>query len=414
MIEYACRMKKQTLLKYMNPFRPGAGHQPPYLAGRTCEIKDFQSLLDQDIVTSNMVITGLRGVGKTVLLESLRPLAQQKNWLWVGTDCSESVSVDEHTMAIRILTDIALIASGIKIKETVSPGLGFNSQNLKRTEYLDFDFLATQYSSIPGLPSDKLKAILLFVWNHISVQEGLHGIVFAYDEAQTLSDHASDKQYPLALLLDLFQFLQKNGVRFILILTGLPMLLSRLIETRTYTERMFRVLVLEQLNDSESRDAILKPIEDANCPVKFDAHSVDIITSLSGGYPYFIQFICREVYDVFEQQLTSKQKLAVPVDAIIQKLDNDFFAGRWSRATDREKELLTIIAQNNLQEFGIMQVVELSQQSNYKPFSKSQLSQMLRRLIDTGLVYKNRRGEYSLAVPLLKQYINRLNKFTEV
>jgi AAA+ ATPase superfamily predicted ATPase len=407
-------MEKQTLLKFKNPFRPGAGHQPPYLAGRTYEIREFQSLLDQDIVSSNLIITGLRGVGKTVLLESLRPLAQQKNWLWVGTDCSESISVDEHTMAVRILTDIALITSGIKIKETILPGLGFNSANLEKTEYMDFDFLAKQYSSIPGLPSDKLKTILLFVWKHISTQEGLHGIVFAYDEAQTLSDHAKDKQYPLALLLDLFQFLQKNSVRFLLVLTGLPMLLSRLIETRTYTERMFRVLVLEQLNESESRDAILKPIEDTNCPIKFDAHSVDVIASLTGGYPYFIQFICREVYDVFEQQIASKQKLAVPVDAIIQKLDNDFFAGRWSRATDREKELLTIIARNNLKDFGIMQVVELSQQSNYKAFSKSQLSQMLRRLIENGLVYKNRRGEYSFAVPLLEQYINRTQKFTEV
>ncbi|MDR0876312.1 MAG: ATP-binding protein [Clostridiales Family XIII bacterium] len=407
-------MKKQIVSEFRNPFRPGAGHQPPYLAGRTYEISEFQNLLGQDIVSSNMVITGLRGVGKTVLLESLRPLAKQKNWLWVGTDCSESVSVDEQTMAVRILTDIALITSGIKIKETVLRGLGFNSDNSKKTEFMDFDFLAKQYSSIPGLPSDKLKTILLFVWKHISTQEGLQGIVFAYDEAQTLSDHAEDKQYPLALLLDLFQFLQKNSVRFLLVLTGLPMLLSRLIETRTYTERMFRVLVLEQLSKSECRDAILKPIEDTNCPVKFDTHSVDTIASLSGGYPYFIQFICREVYDVFAQQLASKQKLFVPVDAIIQKLDNDFFAGRWSRATDREKELLTIIAQNNLQDFGIMQVVELSQQSRYKAFSKSQLSQMLKRLIASGLVYKNRRGAYSFAVPLLEQYINRTQKFTEV
>jgi Cdc6-like AAA superfamily ATPase len=407
-------MKKQKFSEFRNPFRPGAGHQPPYLAGRTDEISEFQRLLDQDIVSSNLVITGLRGVGKTVLLESLRPLAQQKNWLWVGTDCSESVSVDEHTMAVRILTDIALITSGIKVKETVLPGLGFNSANSKKTEFMDFDFLAKQYASIPGLPSDKLKTILLFVWKHISAQEGLQGIVFAYDEAQTLSDHAEDKQYPLALLLDLFQFLQKNSVRFLLVLTGLPVLLTRLIETRTYTERMFRVLVLEQLSKAECRDAILKPIEDTNCPVKFDTRSVDTIASLSGGYPYFIQFICREVYDIFAQQLASKQKLFVPADAIIQKLDNDFFAGRWSRATDREKELLTIIAQNNLQDFGIMQVVELSQRSPYKAFSKSQLSQMLKRLIANGLVYKNRRGEYSFAVPLLEQYINRIQKFTEV
>ncbi|OGC51717.1 hypothetical protein A2982_03540 [candidate division WWE3 bacterium RIFCSPLOWO2_01_FULL_39_13] len=98
-----------------NPFRPGAGHTPPYLAGRNLEIQEFDRLLKQNTILKNLIISGLRGIGKTVLLESLKSVARKRNWLWAGTDCAESVSVSEETMAMRILTDIALITSNIKI-----------------------------------------------------------------------------------------------------------------------------------------------------------------------------------------------------------------------------------------------------------------------------------------------------------
>jgi Cdc6-like AAA superfamily ATPase len=392
-----------------NPFRPGAGHQPPYLAGRIEEKEIFEQLLDQDIVMQNLVLTGLRGIGKTVLLESFKPLALQKKWLWAGTDCSESASVSEETMAIRLLTDIALITSNLKIAEQSHKKIGFNENADTVDIYLNFEFLVGLYKTTPGLPSDKLKKVLTVVWECIKVLD-VKGMIFAYDEAQTLSDHAADRQYPLSLLLDVFQYMQKAGAQFMLVLTGLPTLLVRLIETRTYSERLFRVVVLDQLTEAESRDAITKPIEESSHPLKFNEASIGLIIDQSGGYPYFIQFICREVFDVFERQLSNNEELIVPIDAILQKLDNDFFSARWVKATDREKELLTLIAQAGLAEFGVMQVVNLSNQAEIRAFSKSQVSQMLSRLIENGLVYKNRRGSYSFAVPLLERYILRGKK----
>lgn len=391
----------------MNPFRPGAGHTPPYLAGRMEETEEFSKLLDQSIIMQNLVLTGLRGIGKTVLLESFKPIAQAKGWLWAGTDCSESASVTEDTMALRIITDIALITSGMKIAEDIKPAIGFNGGQKVTVTYLNYDFLSSFYRATPGLPSDKLKATLKLVWAVLKPL-GAKGIVFAYDEAQTLSDHAEDKQYPLSVLLDLFQYLQKCEIPFMLALTGLPTLLVRLIETRTYSERLFRVIVLDQLNRDESREAIIRPIQNSGHPVKFSNESIELIIDQSGGYPYFIQFLCREVYDIFEQQLSNNEPTSVPMDALLQKLDNDFFAGRWARATDREKELLTLIANAGLSEFGIQQVVNLSESQDMKPFSKSQLSQMFSRLIENGLLYKDRPGAYSFAVPLLERYIKRI------
>jgi len=77
--------------EYTNPFRPGAGHQPPYLAGRQFERKEFSRVLEQTTILENMLITGLRGVGKTVLLDSLKPLAFEKRWIWIGADINESL-----------------------------------------------------------------------------------------------------------------------------------------------------------------------------------------------------------------------------------------------------------------------------------------------------------------------------------
>src|SRR5439155_24579416 len=168
--------------------------------------------------------------------------------------------------------------------------------------------------------------------------------IFAYDEAQNLSDHAASKEYPLSLMLDVFQSIQKKGIPFLLVLVGLPTLFPKLVEARTFTERMFHVVFLQRLNDQDSRDAIVKPIQDARCPVKLGEKSVRLIVQVSGGYPYFIQFICREAYDAFLQKRAAGEKAAVPIPDITRKLDNNFFAGRWARATDRQRELLTVVA----------------------------------------------------------------------
>src|ERR1700733_8742969 len=92
-----------------NPFRPGAGHMPPYLAGRDNETQQFLKLLEQKTILSNMVLTGLRGVGKTVLLDTFKPLALQRKWLWVGTDLSEAASICEESVAQRLLTDLSVV-----------------------------------------------------------------------------------------------------------------------------------------------------------------------------------------------------------------------------------------------------------------------------------------------------------------
>ncbi|PIS22564.1 hypothetical protein COT50_01295 [candidate division WWE3 bacterium CG08_land_8_20_14_0_20_41_10] len=393
-----------------NPFRPGAGHTPPYLAGRDLEIHEFGKLLKQHTILKNLIISGLRGIGKTVLLESLKPVARKTGWLWAGTDCAESVSISEETMAMRLLTDIALITSNVKVGSINKKSIGFSNEKKSSDVCLDYSYLSNYFNNVPGFISDKLKATLEMVWGHLASLQFIRGIVFAYDEAQTLSDHSEDRQYPLSLLLDVFTYIQKSNIPFMLVLTGLPMLLANLVETRTYSERLFHVVVLEKLTNEESKNAIVKPIETSQHPLKFNESAIDEIIQQSGGYPYFIQYICREVFDIFLQQADAEQELSIPMDAIIKKLDNDFFSGRWAKATERERDLLTLITNSEKAKFKVHEIVALSENSGMKRFGRSQVSQMFRRLITTGLLYKDNNGNYSFAVPLLEKYISRVQK----
>lgn len=394
---------------FANPFRPGAGHPPPYLAGREDEKQAFAKMLRQRPVLSNLVLTGLRGVGKTVLLETFKPIAMEAGWLWAGTDLSESASVTEDSVAVRILADLSPLVAHIVVDEVRRQGLGFGAGVEKEPVRLDYHLLRRVYEDTPGLSSDKLKRVLELVWSCLS-GSGCRGIVLAYDEAQNLGDQAKAQQYPLSLLLDVFQSLQKKEIPFFLVLTGLPTLFPKLVEARTFSERMFHVITLGRLSDSESRDAIEKPIESQNCPVRFTDSAVQAIVRHSGGYPYFIQFLCREIFDAYLQMhAAGVPDPNITVAEVVRKLDTDFFAGRWSRVTDRQRELLLVVATLPQcdEEFSVQDIVEQSKQADGKPFSASHVSQLLAKLSENGLVFKNRYGRYAFAVPLLGQFIRR-------
>src|SRR5216683_8415286 len=172
-----------------NPFRPGAGHMPPYLAGREKESQEFGKLLEQDVILKNLVLTGLRGLGKTVLLETFKPMAIKSGWLWAGTDLSESTSISEENLATRLLTDLSVVVSSFVISKKERMRVGFAQQPEEVAISLNYPALKAMYENIPGLVLDKLKGVLETVWPYVEVS-GRKGIIFAYDEAQNLTDHA--------------------------------------------------------------------------------------------------------------------------------------------------------------------------------------------------------------------------------
>ncbi len=396
---------EQDNMNHPNPFRPGAGHSPPYLSGRTSEVQEFTRLLAQDIILENMVVTGLRGLGKTVLLESLKPLAIETHWFWAGTDLSEASSLTEHNLAIRIITDLSIVTSNIIIQREQIQEIGFLGKLNEKKQSLDYDVLMAVYEATPGLTADKLKATLEFAAKYVAFVKK-RGVVFAYDEAQNLADQSGSGEYPLSLLLDVFQSLQRKEIPFMLVLSGLPTLYPKLVESRTYAERMFHVLPLDRLDKPDTELAIKKPLEQIEKKGLFTTKDIDTITSNSGGYPYFVQFICREAYDVFEQHPNAEINF---MDQIVLKLDNDFFMARWSKLSDRQQDILTVFASLGAGEFecAVADLVKKSETILDKGFSAPQVNQLLSLLSEQGLVYKTRHGKYSFAIPLFGGFINR-------
>ncbi len=395
---------------FKNPFRPGAGQKPPHLAGRIVEREKFTALLDQGVVFKNLILTGLRGTGKTVLLETFKPIAIQKQWLWVGADMSESASVSEETLAMRLLTDLAVVTSQMVVSRKQI--IGFDPTNTGSDITLDYALLADFFSNQPGLIEDKLKTTLEWVWGFVRTNPATKGIVFAYDEAQNMNDQEKKQQYPLGMLLDTFQSLQRKEIPFLLVLTGLPTLFPKLVDSRTYSERMFEVVELLRLLPDESREAITKPLVDQDCPVHFSENYITLIINESGGYPYFIQFICREVFDSYlSQAAQGVEKPRIPINEIVAKLDTVFFSGRWNNITDRQRQLLAVIAQldNYGGEFSIQEVVAQAKKSLQHPISSSHMNQMFVTLTAAGLMYKTRYGKYNLGIPLLGDFIRRQN-----
>jgi hypothetical protein len=394
-----------------NPFRPGAGTKPLYLAGRSHEQQEFVRALSQSHITQNILITGLRGVGKTVLLDELKPLAAQHRWLWTGNDWNEAAAVSEKDVSTRLIVDLTAVLSPVVHYRTDELPFGFTDQTTTlNNRPLKFDDLWNIYNSTPGFDSDKIKAVLENVAKIIANAK-IKGIVFAYDEAQNLADKKDKGQFPLSLVVDVFSNLQKRdlGCQFLLIMTGLPTLISNLNEARTYTERMFHTLVLDRLSESETRQAIFRPIEISKSTLTFAENTIRRIIDESKGYPFLIQYICREVFDAWIGRMTVGEAPSVPMQEITAKLDLDFFAPRWNRATDRQQTFMQVIASlpQADSEFAIQDITVASRELLKKPFNPSHATQMLGHLAEKGLIYRNRRGSYSFAVPLLADFIRR-------
>lgn len=401
---------EMTVSLNKNPYRPGAGHLPPYLAGREKEQKEFKRLLAQDVITDNLVLTGLRGVGKTALLDSFRLGALEESWMWIGAEFTESISVEEEKLALRLLTDISQITSSFVLQKRDKIELGFASAIKTEGVRANFDHIKYIYDHTPGLIIDKLKRVLEISWHIISTfNHDIKGVIFSYDEAQNLENNKKQSQFPLSLLLDVFQSIQKKGIPFMLVLTGLPTLFPKIVEARTYAERMFHVMFLERLINSEARDAIVKPLELMKNSNSFSENELEQIIQYSSGYPYFIQYISKEAYDHLILQMYGPASLDTLFENVLRKLDIDFFQGRWSNLTDRQKDFLKIVSSlsNCDDEFTAKEVCDASKSSTQKSFTPSHAIQILNSLTKNGLIFKNRFGKYSFAIPLFAQFIQR-------
>jgi hypothetical protein len=411
-------MYHQKLIE--NPYRPGAGHTPPFLAGRTEEQRFFKRLLVSKPIMENILITGLRGVGKTVLLEEVRQLAVQCNWLWVGNDLSESSSLSEERLALRILTDLSSAISK-KLAETVTGtrstirGDAFTSDSLHGDQNaFAFEALVAQYKTAPGLPADRLKAVLEKVTMLVK-KSNLTGIVLAYDEAQCLSDRSEHNEFPMSMLVEVIGSMQKNqyNAAILLVLSGLPHVFDALTATRTYTERMFHVMTLDRLSWNDTYAALREPIVKLMPPLHAPDDLLHKVVDMTGGYPYLIQFFGRELVDQILDNGGTLSAAQFPAANTIDRLDNGLFAARWNKTSERQREFLRLIASIPRAPSSDFSATEIVEADLAGEISTTTANQTLVGLVDRGIVYRTRHGRYAFTVPMSERMILRRYKLDQ-
>ncbi|MEP6813999.1 MAG: AAA family ATPase [Marmoricola sp.] len=383
----------------LNPYNPGSGLRPPALAGRDSELEALDVTLERTsagLSNRGIILTGLRGVGKTVLLNEMRDRAETADWFVVGVearaDAAGTASVqralarDMAAQARRLsrarhVTDrikqalqsvsafsLSLGAKGIDLGVTIEPG---------RADSGDIEV------DLPELVQDLCLAL--------AEQGSAFGLFI--DEMQDL-----DADLLRALLVTQHQAGQR-GWSFYIMGAGLPHLPGVLSETRSYAERLFDYRTISRLHENDAISALVQPALPHG--VSYTDDALQVLLEASGGYPYFLQEYGRGTWEVAGSPQFTAADARDGVALGLQRLDAGFFASRWKRATPAERRLLIAMAddQDNPSTSS-----EVARRMGIKPTS---LGPYRANLISKGLVYAPEHGMLAYTVPGMSAFVFR-------
>ena len=378
-----------------NPFRPGNGIIPPYLAGREKEILWFENSLDSALsLPQNLVLSGIRGTGKTVLLRKFEEICAKKKWLFIRREFNSKLN-QEGEFLNALLTDIITKTKGISLaKRLKKPVIGFKKDNIDNTKE-DIIYILTQ--KYKGPLGDKLEAILEDVYESI-YKAGYNGLVLLYDEFHFIEDGKIGNNFPLSLLLESFSHVQQKGLRYYLVLSGLPPLFPNIVKSKTYAERMFSVKNIGNLSREASQKAIRLPLKKSK--IIFINDLINTIVEETRGYPYFLQF-----YPYYLIQNIPKKKIGLiefndMYPLILKELDGSFFSGRFNKASDSEQKILLEMAK-------LVPEIKFSELREKTKIDKNYLNQIMISLIEKGLIFRIGRGKYKFTLPLFEKFLLR-------
>ena len=383
-----------------NPYAPGAGKRPPELAGRDALIERASIAIDRlrnGRAARSFIYYGLRGVGKTVLLKKIEDDAEAKGVLAIPIEAPEGRSLP-GLLAPLFKSALIRLSRGEALKEGAARAMralaGFIGAI--KVKYDDIE-VSVDFPPEPGVADTgdldiDLPELLIAI--AAAAKERRTAVVLFVDELQ----YVPEKE--LATLVSALHRVDQRQLPFALVAAGLPQLLGRLGEAKSYAERLFEFIPLDRLEPAAARDAIVKPAEEAG--VRFEPAAVDLIIRETQGYPYFLQEwgkYCWDFADASPVTLADARRASV---AALAELDASFFRVRFDRLTALEKNYLRAMAELGPGPHRSGDIADLLGRK------VTALGPVRNSLIVKGMIFSMAHGESAFTVPLFDAFMKRV------
>ena len=392
-----------------NPYAPGAGQRPPELAGRDTELSAFDVVLERIAhgrPERSLVLTGLRGVGKTVLLNQLRSAAISRGW---GTGKIEARPEQSLRRPVSSALHMALRELGPRHRdqESMEEVLGVLKAFAQRQTPADAKVRDRWQPGIDVPPTSgradsgdiEIDLVELFTDAAAVASDVGTGIALFIDEMQDLGPD------DVSALCAACHELSQQGGPLIVVGAGLPHLPAVLSAAKSYSERLFRYQRIDRLDRIAADQALCAPASREE--VEYEQKALDLLYEKSGGYPYFVQAYGKATWDHAPRSPITAADVRVASPEAESELAVGFFGSRFERATPAEREYMramaTLSAADPADDMDMaVPTAEIARSLERKPAS---LSPARDALIKKGLIYSGERGTVAFTVPHFGRYL---------
>ena len=386
-------------MRYASPYTPGAGAMPRYLAGRESMLEEADKILEAVAMgypQKPVIYYGLRGVGKTVLLNAIEEKAEELDILYAHIEIAE-----KRSFIVQIANASKKIIHRMSVIESVKD-LGHKALGILQAFQVTYNpeeqtFTAgiaepSMYVS-SGVLSDDLTE--MFVAMGRMAAKAKRAICFFVDEIQYM------KPNEMEALINALHRANQLRLPITIYGAGLPKILKILGEVKSYSERLFQYIEVAELSDHAATDAIVKPA--AELGVQYEEEAVEEIKEWSKGYPFFIQELCNTIWEETESEIIKKSDVERVIPVFLDKLDKGFFKIRYDRCTKKEHDFLFAMVRCGSLPCTISNVAKILGKR------VSSISPTRAQLISKGIIYSTGHGEIDFTVPQFDKYLKRIN-----
>lgn len=381
-----------------NPYSPGAGAPPPALVGRGEEIEEFDVAVQRlglGRPARSVLLTGLRGVGKTVLLREFGRIAAGHGWIHQSLEAGEKLDfvASAATLARKALLRLS---AGRRVADLARRAFGTLGSFQLRWQP-DSGGLTLGIDALPGrADSGDLEEDLADLFGAIgeAARERGTGVLFTIDEIQYLSKDS------LAALIVALHRTNQEQLPLMAAGAGLPSVPALAGEAKSYAERLFAFREINSLDAEEAAQALAAPAEAEG--VRWQPDALDVVFAVTKGYPYFLQEFGKQSWDVAAGPATITRgdvEAAVPIAK--EELDTGFFRVRLDRSTPGERAYLSAMASLGAGPYRSADVAAVMGRTT------PGVGSLRDALIKRGLCHAPRRGVVAFTVPMFDDFVRR-------